>query len=183
MASLMELVRADWAANPRNVKAWIVLSLFRVAHAIATQKRRRPLLWWLGVPYLIFYRVLVEWFLCVEIPAKTTIGPGLILDHGQALVINDHTVLGKGCHLRHSTTIGCVTLPDGSQGPSPVIGDFVEIGSNVVILGGIRIGDGAKIGAGSVVVHDVAPGSVVVGNPARAIRAAAVCNRSEAPLS
>lgn len=172
MASLMELVRADRAANPRNVKAWLVLLLFRLAHVVAGQKSRRPLLWWIGVPYLIFYRVLVEWILCIEIPAKTTIGPGLILDHGQALVINDHSVFGRGCHLRHSTTIGCITLPDGSQGPSPVIGDFVEIGSNVVILGGITIGDYAKIGAGSIVVRDVPAGSVVVGNPAREIRTA-----------
>jgi putative colanic acid biosynthesis acetyltransferase WcaB len=61
-------------------------------------------------------------------------------------------------------------LPNGEQGPSPVIGDNVEIGSNVVIIGDISIGDGAIVGAGSVVTKDVPAHAVVVGNPARIIK-------------
>jgi len=54
--------------------------------------------------------------------------------------------------------------------PSPVIGDFVEIGANAVILGGIRIGDHAVIGAGSVVVDDIPAYAIAVGNPARIVK-------------
>lgn len=61
-------------------------------------------------------------------------------------------------------------MEDGSQGPSPVIGDNVDIGANVVIIGGICIGDNVVIGVGSVVTKDVPKGSVVVGNPARIIK-------------
>lgn len=52
----------------------------------------------------------------------------------------------------------------------PVIGDNVEIGANVTIIGGVTIGDSAVIAAGCVVVKDVPSGSVVAGNPARVIR-------------
>lgn len=163
-------LRQDYANNPRNPKGRLVLTLFRLAHAVASRKESAYVLWLLGVPYLVMYRVIVEWFLGVEIPPHTRLGPGITLFHGQGLVINDHTVIGRNCVLRHNTTIGCVMNPDRSQGPSPVIGDEVEIGANVVILGGITIGNRAVIGAGSVVVKDVPYCAVVVGNPARVIK-------------
>jgi serine acetyltransferase len=81
-------------------------------------------------------------------------------------VINDRAVIGKNVILRHCTTIG-VKKKDGG---CPVIGNDVNIGSNVVILGDILIGDGAVVGAGSVVIKDVPPFAVVAGNPARVIR-------------
>lgn len=106
----------------------------------------------------------------IELPWDTQIGPNLKLQHGLALVVNHETIIGANCTLRHSTTIGNKKLPDGSYSSSPQIGNNVEIGSNVVILGPITVGDNAVIGAGSVVVKDVAAGAVVVGNPARVIR-------------
>jgi serine acetyltransferase len=119
---------------------------------------------------MVLYRIIVEYILCVELRASTNVGPGLKIEHGYALVINDRTVIGRGVHLRHCTTIGCVKLPDGSQGPSPVIGDFVEVGANAVILGGINIGHHAVIGAGSVVVTDIPEYAVAVGNPALVVK-------------
>lgn len=163
-------LRADWRANPANPKALIILTLFRLTHWFACRKQEAFALWLLGVPLLVFYRVAVEWILGVELPAKTVVGPGLNLHHGQGLVVNDHTTIGSHCILRHNTTIGCVMLPDGGQGPSPILGNGVEVGANVVILGGIRIGHHAVVGAGSVVVHDVPDYAVVVGNPARVVR-------------
>jgi serine acetyltransferase len=121
---------------------------------------------WLGWPHLAFYTLVVEWELGIELSYKATIGPGLRLYHGTALVVHEKSVLGKNVTLRHCTTIGNRKSTDDV----PMIGDNVEIGSNSVIIGKITIGDGARIGAGSVVVHDVAPGDTVVGNPARSIQ-------------
>jgi putative colanic acid biosynthesis acetyltransferase WcaB len=106
----------------------------------------------------------------IELPWKLKVGKNLRLFHGQALVVNDHAVIGSGCILRHSTTIGVLITSLSFDGDAPVIGNNVDIGSNVVILGKINIGDGAVIGAGSVVVKDVPAGAIVVGNPARVIR-------------
>jgi putative colanic acid biosynthesis acetyltransferase WcaB len=157
----------DWAANSKNPKGRLVMAMFRLACALRHGPR---LLLPLTLLYGVFYRLCVEWFLGIELPWKTRVGPGLRLDHGQALVINDGTVIGSGCHLRSSTTIGNKRKPDGSYSGCPVIGNGVDVGSNAVILGEITIGDHAVVGAGAVVVHDVPGRAAVAGNPARVLR-------------
>lgn len=157
----------DWHANKGNAKGQLIMLAFRIANFFSYL----PIPFrFLGYPYVILYRVVVEWILCVELPWKLKIGTGLRLYHGQALVVNDRAVIGRNCVLRHSTTIGVAETSSTYGGVAPVIGNEVDIGSNVVILGEVKIGDGAVIGAGSVVVKDVEAGAVVVGNPARVIR-------------
>jgi putative colanic acid biosynthesis acetyltransferase WcaB len=160
-------ILCDWEANRGNPKGQIIMAMFRAAQVV----RALPEPWWLlGAPYLALYRVLVEWVLGVELRYRTQVGPRLRIFHGQALVVHEGTVIGADCTLRQSTTIGNKTLADGSGSACPVIGDRVDVGANAVILGAIRIGDGAVIGAGSVVVRDVPPGAVVAGNPARELQ-------------
>jgi len=156
----------DWEANRGNPKGRLVLLLFRIAHWL----RARPAPgWWLGAPFLVFYRLGVEWVLGIELRFKTRVGPRLRLFHGQALVVHEGTVIGADCTLRQCTTIGNKTLADGTPGACPVLGDGVDVGANAVIIGAIKIGDRAVIGAGAVVVKDVPPGAVAAGNPARVI--------------
>jgi len=149
-----------------GLKSRLILVLFR----IASQAR--------GLPSFVaffpraVYQICVEYVLGVEIPWDTRIGPGLQLHHGTGLVVNHSTLIGRNCTLRHCTTIGNKQRADGSYTDSPIIGDDVDIGSNSVILGAITIGDGAVIGAGSVVVKDVLAGCIVAGNPAKVIRLA-----------
>jgi serine acetyltransferase len=94
-------------------------------------------------------------------------GKGLILYHGQALVINQNVIIGDNCTLRNSVTIGHKKLADGSLSKCPQIGNNVDIGANACIIGDITIGDNVIIGAGAVVVKDVPAYSIVAGNPAR----------------
>ncbi|WP_187264579.1 serine acetyltransferase [Pontibacter beigongshangensis] len=162
----MSYLFQDWDANKGNLKGRIVMVLFRLAHP-ASKNNFLRMLW---LPYLAFYKVLVEWFLCIELPHWTTVGKGLGLFHAQALVVNGCTVIGDNCYLRQSTTIGNIIREDGSFSGSPVIGNNVEIGSNVCIIGDIRIGNNVRIGAGSVVVKDIPDNAIAVGNPARVIR-------------
>jgi putative colanic acid biosynthesis acetyltransferase WcaB len=158
----------DWEDNPRNnPKGRLVLVAFRLAQRV----RRLPMpLLVLGLPYLVAYRVGVEWVLGIELRWKTAIGPHTRLEHGQALVIHDHTVIGAHCTLRHSTTIGNKGVRTGGPDDAPRIGNHVDIGANSVIIGSITIGDHVIVGAGSVVTRDVPSGSVVAGNPARILR-------------
>lgn len=157
---MMNFILQDWEANQGNRKGQGVLILFRAA-----QWCRRQEWWWVALPYLIVYRVLVEWVLGIELRFKTNIGPGLRLFHGQALVVNERAIIGARCTLRNSTSIG--SKEEG--GGCPTIGDDVSIGAHAVIIGRVSIGQGARIGAGAVVVNDVAAGAVVAGNPAREI--------------
>ena len=151
----------DWKRN--SIKGRIVLTMLRIAHMATLH----PLLLVIMVPYLIVYRVCVEWVLGIEIPYKLTIGKGLALHHGQSLVINDKTNIGKNCRIRHNTTIGNKQNKDGTYSGCPVLGNNVDMGANVCIIGEITIGDNVKIGAGTVVVKDIPANSIAVGNPAR----------------
>lgn len=159
----------DSCRNKGHFKSIFILSFYRLISFFAV-KEKYSLVWVLGLPLMVLYRVTVECFLCVELRGKTKVGKGLKIEHGYGLVINDNTVIGDNVHLRHSTTIGCKMNDDGSQGPSPSIGNGVEVGANAVIIGGLVVGDNSTIGAGSVVLHDVPPNSVVVGNPAKIIK-------------
>jgi putative colanic acid biosynthesis acetyltransferase WcaB len=164
MSSFMNYILQDWQINREtSLKSRFVLVMFRSAQLLG----RLPL------PFSLFrflYQLVVEWMLGIELPLNAQVGPNLQIQHGMALVINHETVIGANCILRHSTTIGNKKLSDGSFTGAPKIGNNVDIGSNVVILGPITVGSNAVIGAGSVVVKDVPEGAVVAGNPARVIR-------------
>ena len=157
----------DWKANKSNIKGRIVLLNFRLAQLC--RRAPKPLVIVL-IPYLIFYRVIFEWILGIELPWNTRVGSGLKLYHGQGLVVNDHSTIGANCTLRHNTTIGHKELANGEYSDSPKIGDNVDIGTNVVIIGAIEIGNNVKIGAGSVVVKSLEENGIYAGNPARLIK-------------
>jgi putative colanic acid biosynthesis acetyltransferase WcaB len=152
----------DWSANAGNIRIQLMLASFRFAGKLYRWPRAMR---WLAAPYLAIYQLLMYWELGIELNYKAEVGPRLKLFHGYALVIHDHAVIGADCTLRHCTTIGARRGMDDC----PVIGDRVDIGSNSVIIGSIKLGDGSVIGAGSVVLHDVAAGQTVAGNPAKPI--------------
>jgi len=160
--NFISFVLQDWRSNRGNFKGRFLCFLFRIANY---SKNSRPLRV-IFFPYNILYKVFAEFIMGVELPYRVTIGGGLNLCHAQGLVLNPDCVLGSNVVLRHCTTIGNAR-PNGN---SPTIGNNVEIGCNVVIIGDISVGDGAVIGAGSVVVKSVPANAVVVGNPARIVR-------------
>lgn len=103
-----------------------------------------------------------------EMPARTKVGKGFTLYHGgHGSVVNPYAIIGDDVSIRQNTTIGSKSFTDDTQ--APIIGDRVQIGPNVCIIGKITIGHDSMIGAGAVVVKDVPPYSVVAGNPAKVI--------------
>jgi putative colanic acid biosynthesis acetyltransferase WcaB len=160
--SFLTFIFQDWKANKGNPKGRTIMFFFRVANFCST----RRIYFYLGLPYLVFYKILVEWFFTVEIPWNVRIGKNLILYHGQSLVMNSDVVIGENCTLRHCTTIGHKQLKSGGFSGSPVIGNDVDLGSNVCIIGKIHIGNNVKIGCGAVVTKSIADDQTAVGNPA-----------------
>ncbi|AMR30548.1 serine acetyltransferase [Mucilaginibacter sp. PAMC 26640] len=155
----------DWKVNRGNVKARIVLTMFRLVNAINHNMVAKIILF----PYLMFYRFFVEWSLGIELPRKLRVGKNLVFYHGQGLVVNFGTIIGESCVLRNGVTIGHKKLADGTLSRCPQIGNYVDIGANVCIIGDITIGDHVTIGAGAVVVKSIPANSVAVGNPARVL--------------
>lgn len=159
---LRSYITSDWAANPHDPKSQMVLAAFRICQWLMrdnSKPRRRSL------PFVAVYRFVTEFLLALELRPKTRTGPGLTIYHGFGLVVNDHAVIGSNVILRNGVVVG----NKFANGPCPVIEDGVELGANAVVIGGITVGKGATVGAGAVVVKDVAPGTVVAGNPARVL--------------
>lgn len=164
--NFFSFVFQDWAANASSSKGRVIMLLFRIANFCAT----RRMYYYIGFPYLVFYKVLVEWFFSIEIPWNIRAGRGLRVYHGQGLVLNSNVVIGNYCTLRHCTTIGNKQRRDGGMTGSPVLGNYVDIGSNVCIIGDLYIGDNVTIGCGSVVTKSFPPNLIVAGNPAVEIK-------------
>mmetsp|Transcript_13893 Transcript_13893/g.17480 ORF Transcript_13893/g.17480 Transcript_13893/m.17480 type:complete len:328 (-) Transcript_13893:124-1107(-) len=103
----------------------------------------------------------------VDIHPDATIGAGVMIDHATGVVIGEAAVIGDGCTLLHGVTLGSNGKESGDRHPK--IGDNVFIGAGTSILGNIKIGCGAKIGAGSVVLKPIPHGATAVGAPAKVI--------------
>jgi serine O-acetyltransferase len=104
----------------------------------------------------------------IEIHPAAQIGRGLFIDHGMGVVIGETAELGDDVTLYQGVTLGGTGFACGKR--HPTVEDNVTIGSGAKLLGPIRVGHGSKIGANSVVIHDVPPNSTVVGNPGHPVR-------------
>jgi len=102
----------------------------------------------------------------VELGQKTEIGPGFRVCHVGNVYVSAWKI-GENCTITHNVTIGLGLT--GSEDKLPTIGNDVWIGTGSVVVGDIKIGDGATISAGSIVTRDVPAGCLVAGNPARVI--------------
>lgn len=101
----------------------------------------------------------------IEIHPGARIGRRFFIDHGAGVVVGETAEIGHDVHLYQGVVLGGVTLQKKKR--HPTIGDNVMIGAGTIVLGPIHIGPGARIGAASLVVHEVPPHAVAVGVPAR----------------
>src|SRR5262249_54608586 len=153
----------------------------------AARSRLEVVLCYPGFHAIVYYRVAHwlwqrEWHLAgrfishigrmlsgIEIHPGATIGRRLFIDHGMGVVIGETAVIGDDCTLYNGVTLGG-TRPSREQGGQkrhPTLGNDVIVGSGARVLGPMRIGDHARIGAGAVVLKEVPDGATMVGNPAR----------------
>jgi serine O-acetyltransferase len=104
----------------------------------------------------------------IEIHPAAVIGQGFFIDHGMGVVIGETAEIGDDVTIYQGVTLGGTGFATGKR--HPTVQDNVTIGSGAKLLGPIIVGHGAKIGANSVVIHDVPPNSTVVGNPGHPVR-------------
>jgi serine O-acetyltransferase len=131
----------------------------RIAHALRGA----------GVPFLpLVIAAIARSITGIEIHPAACIGQGFFIDHGMGVVIGETAEIGDDVTLYQGVTLGGTGFATGKR--HPTVQDNVTIGSGAKLLGPITVGHGCKIGAGSVVIHDVPPNSTVVGNPGRPVR-------------
>jgi serine O-acetyltransferase len=101
----------------------------------------------------------------IEIHPAAKLGHRLFIDHGMGVVIGETAEVGDDVVLFHGATLGGRSMRHGKR--HPTLGSRVVVGAGAKILGPVRIGDDAQIGANAVVVKDVPAGAVAVGVPAQ----------------
>ena len=132
------------------------LAFHRIAHAIWRRGWRIP---------ARFLSHVARFLTGIEIHPAAKIGSGLFIDHGMGVVIGETAEVGENVTLLQGVTLGGTSLKREKR--HPTLGDNVVVGAGAKIIGAFKIGDGSRIGAGSVVVREVPTNSVVVGVPGR----------------
>lgn len=166
---LRQLLAEDFATHDR---LWLEPGFWAVAaHRIGRRlERLAPLA--LRRPVGMAQKAMttaVDWLWGINLPASTRVGRRLRIWHHGAIVLHARSI-GDDVHVRHDTTLGAVRMADADKADNlPVIEDGVDIGSGACVLGNVRLGKGAFVGANSVVLQEVPPGAVVFGVPARTI--------------
>ena len=172
-------VRAVRDRDPaaRGATSFEIVGLWPGVHALLTHRVAHGL-HELGVPVVpralsMATRTLTG----IEIHPAARIGTGFFVDHGAGVVVGETAEIGDNVTLYQGATLGGTGFASGKR--HPTLECNVTVGSGAKLLGPITIGHGAKIGANSVVIHDVPPNSTVVGNPGHPVRVDGV--RPEGP--
>jgi serine O-acetyltransferase len=164
-ADLRRDIRAVRERDPAARSTLEVLLCYPGVHALAFHRFGHAM-WRCGwkIPARFLSHV-SRFFTGIEIHPAAKLGPGLFIDHGMGVVIGETAEVGENVTLLQGVTLGGTSLKREKR--HPTLGNNVVVGAGAKIIGGFKIGDGSRIGAGSVVVREVPTNSVVVGVPGR----------------
>ena len=132
---------------------------YRVAHKLYVNKKFLP---------ARAVSQLARFLTGIEIHPGAQIGKRLMIDHGSGVVIGETCIIGDDCTLYQGVTLGGTGKDTGKR--HPTLGNNVMVGAGAKVLGPFRIGDGAKIAAGAVVLKEIPAGATAVGIPAKVVR-------------
>ncbi|MFV9511683.1 serine O-acetyltransferase [Tepidibacillus sp. LV47] len=164
---MIEDVKVILEKDPAARNIWEVILAYQGLHAIWIYRIAHAL--W-NRKFYTLARILSNFgrFLTgIEIHPAAKIGKGLFIDHGTGVVIGETCEIGDYVTIYQGVTLGGTGKETGKR--HPTIGNHVLISTGAKILGSIKVGDYAKIGAGSVVLKEVPPYSTVVGIPGRIV--------------
>jgi serine O-acetyltransferase len=162
-ADIQAVVARDPACRGYSVpllyfKGFHAIEAYRVAHRCWATERRA---------LALYLQSRISEVFAVDIHPGARIGKGIFFDHATSVVIGETTVIEDDFSMLHEVTLGGTGKVGGDRHPK--IRRGVLIGAGAKVLGNVVVGEGAKIGAGSVVLQDVPPHSTVVGVPARCV--------------
>ena len=164
---LNESIRTYRERDPA-ARSWLAVFLcYPGLHAVMWHRMSHWLwrheFWLLGR----FSSHIARWLTGIEIHPAAQIGRRLVIDHGMGVVIGETAEVGDDCYFYHQVTLGVARAIGGKRHPS--VGNNVIIGAGAKVLGPIKVGDNARVGANSVVLEDVPSDTTVVGIPARPV--------------
>jgi len=164
---MREDIRTVFSEDPAARNILEVIFLYPGLHALWMHRIAH----WLWTHRIRFFARLLSHFTrfltAIEIHPGAVIGRRFFIDHGAGVVIGETAEIGDDVLIYQGVVLGGTTLEKKKR--HPTLGNNVVIGAAAVLLGPITVGDGARVGANSVVVKSVPPGAVVVGVPARVV--------------
>lgn len=176
LTTILQAMAADLAIikerDPAARSTLEILLCYPGFHALVMHRISHRL-WRLRVPLLP--RLLSQvgrLFTGIEIHPGARIGRGVFIDHGMGVVIGETAVIGNHCLLYQGVTLGGTGKQHGKR--HPTLKENVVVGAGAKVLGAITVGANTRIGAGSVLLRDVASDSTVVGIPGRVIHQSGV---------
>ncbi|HJV07429.1 MAG TPA: serine O-acetyltransferase [Chromobacteriaceae bacterium] len=160
-------IRACFDRDPACDSYSTPLLYFKGYHAIQSQRITHWL--WRQQRYTLalFLQNRISEVTGADIHPAALLGQGVMLDHGTGIVVGETAIIGNNVSILHGVTLGGSGKERGDRHPK--IGDGVMIGAGAAVLGNLRVGACAKIGAGSVVLEDVPAYTTVAGVPARVV--------------
>lgn len=154
--------------RPPGWRMWLQLLTPRFAPVLLCRLAHQFYRWRLA-PLAKIVSLINFIFFGIEIAVRCPIGPGLVLPHTQGTVIGAQAI-GANATIFQNVTLGAKEMDfEFNADRRPVLGDDVVVGSGAKVIGGISIGDGARIGANTVVIESLAPGALAVGAATRII--------------
>lgn len=161
----MSLLKAYKNYDPAAKSYWEIALLYPGPKAIFWHRIAH---WFYGLRLFFLARMICEMNRAttgIEIHPGAKIGQRLVIDHGMGVVIGETAEVGDDCIIFHGVTLGGTKFDPVKR--HPTLGNRVLVGAGAKILGPIRIGDGARIGANTVVTKEVPAGKTVIGSPAQ----------------
>lgn len=168
ISKVKEDIQVIYDKDPAATNILEVLLCYPGLHALIAYRLAHKLYKWHIplIPRIISYitRIITG----IEIHPAAKIGRKFFIDHGEGVVIGETTIIGDEVLIYQQVTLGGTGKEHGKR--HPTLGDNVIVGAGAKILGNITIGNGTRIGAGSVVVDDVPEHSTVIGVPGRVVQ-------------
>ena len=139
-------------------KGFMAIATYRISHHLWTRGRRE---------LALYFQSLTSEVFAVDIHPAARIGCGILLDHATSFVVGETAIIEDDVSILHEVTLGGTGKMTGDR--HPIVRSGVLLGAGAKILGRVEIGEGAKVGAGSVVLNDVPPHKTVAGVPAEIV--------------
>ncbi|MFC1599350.1 serine O-acetyltransferase [Candidatus Omnitrophota bacterium] len=167
MGRIREDIKTVFREDPAARSTLEVLLCYPGLHAVWSHRITR----WLWLRKLTtLARVLsqiAKFFTNIEVHPGAKIGRRFFIDHGSGVVIGETAEIGEDVLMYQGVVLGGTSLEKNKR--HPTIGNRVVLGAGAILLGPITVSDGARVGAGSVVIKDVPANSTVIGVPGRVV--------------
>ncbi len=165
--SIRNDIQAAFAHDPAAVNVWEVFFAYPGFHARQYHRVAHQLYRW-RIPLLPrLLSNISRFWTGIEIHPGARLAEGVFIDHGMGVVIGETAIVGENTLIYQGVTLGGTSQLKKKR--HPTLGKNVVVGVGAMVIGDITIGDGSKIGAGSVVINSVPPHATVIGIPGRVV--------------